>query len=187
MNLWELPTRAVIGGISYEIHGDFRDILEIFSYLDDPDLSAGMKWRIALALFYEGEIPQKDWAEAIGYLASFIRCGAADKPAPKVLDWEQDAQAIIADVNKVAGQEIRALPFLHWWTFLAYFYAIGEGQLSMLISLREKLRKGQPLDSWEQAYYGENRQKVELSKRYSYEERLERDRLNALLDGSQER
>ena len=49
---------------------------------------------------------------------------------------------IIADINKVAGTEVRSLSFLHWWTFLSFFHAIGEGQLSTLISIREKLRTG---------------------------------------------
>ena len=88
---------------------------------------------------------------------------------------------IVADVNKVAGTEIRALPFLHWWTFVSYFNAIGEGQLSTLVSIREKLRKGKKLEKREQEYYRKNKDKVDLKKRYSAEELAEQERLKKLL------
>jgi len=127
MSPWNLPTSVVIGGREYPIHADYRDILEIFAYLDDPDQPEYIRWQIALALFYDGEIPPAHMQEAMEYLSDFISCGGRDgKPGPKLLDWEQDAQEIVADVNKVAGTEIRAVEFLHWWTFLAYFNAVGE-------------------------------------------------------------
>ena len=180
---WDLPTRAQIGGQMYELHCDYRDILELFSYFQDPDLPEYLRWRIALALFYEGQIPEEHRQEAIQYLARFLNGGqeASRTPAPKLLDWQQDAQIIVADINKVAGQEIRSLPFVHWWTFLSWFHAIGEGQLSTLVSLRQKLRKGKKLEDWEKAYYRENRQKVDLQPHYSRAELDHRAALERLL------
>lgn len=182
MNRWSLPTSATIGGVVYQIHADFRDILNIFRYMDDPDRPEYIRWRIAIALFYEGEIPQEYFQEAMEYLADFIACGNRDsKPGPKLLDWEQDAQVIVADVNKVAGSEIRDVPFLHWWTFVSYFNAIGEGQLSTLVSIRDKLRRGNPLEKWEKEYYRKNKEIVDLKTRYSAEELAEQERLKKLL------
>ena len=182
MNRWSLPTSATIGGVVYQIHADFRDILNIFRYLDDPDRPEYIRWRIAIALFYEVEIPQEYFQEAMEYLADFIACGNRDsKPGPKLLDWEQDAQVIVADVNKVAGSEIRSVPFLHWWTFVSYFNAIGEGQLSTLVSIRDKLRRGKPLEKWEKEYYRKNKEIVDLKTRYSAEELAEQERLKKLL------
>lgn len=182
MSLWELPTTAEIGGVTYPIHADYRDILEVFRYLDDPDQPEFVRWQIALALFYEGQIPPEHRTEAMEYLAEFIACGEKNsRPGPKLLDWEQDAQMIVADVNKVAGTEVRALPFLHWWTFLSWFNAIGEGQLSTLISIREKLRKGKKLEKWEQEYYRKNKERVDLKKQYSAEELAEQEHLKKLL------
>lgn len=184
MNNWNLPTEAEFGGVRYAIHTDYRDILEIFRYLDDPDIQPYVRWHIALALFYEGEIPPEYTQQAAQYLSDFLCCGGEDSaPGPKLLDWEQDAQIIISDVNKVAGQEIRALPYLHWWTFLAYFHAIGEGQLSTLVSIRKKLRKGKKLETWEQEYYRANRSRVDLKKRYSAQELEQQAQLKKLLDG----
>lgn len=182
MSLWSLPTSAIIGGTEYPIHADFRDVLNIFHYLDDPDRPEYLRWWIAIALFYEGEIPEVDFYEAMAYLAEFISCGNQDsKPGTKLLDWEQDAQIIVADINKTAGVEIRALPFLHWWTFVAYFNAIGEGQLSTLVSIRDKLRRGKPLEKWEKEYYRKNKERVDLKTRYSAEELAEQERLKKLL------
>ena len=184
MSLWDLPESAEIGGVEYPINADYRDILEIMGYLENPDDPEFLRWQIALALFYEGEIPLEHQQEAMEYLARFITCGQQDdKPAPKLIDWEQDAQPIIADVNKVAGTEIRALPFLHWWTFVAYFHAIGEGQLLTLVSIREKLRTGKPLEKWEQEYYHKNPERVILKTKYSAEEEAELERLKQLLGG----
>lgn len=163
MSAWALPKAAVIGGLEYQINADYRDILDILSYLSDETKNEYIRWRIALGLFYEGEIPLEHETEAIKYLSDFIDYGIKeDRPSPKLMDWEQDAQMIVADVNKVAGKEIRSEKFVHWWTFLAYFNAIGEGQLSTVVSIRNKRRKGQNLEKWEQEYYRENRKKVDF-------------------------
>ena len=185
MTPWELPETAQIGDAVYELHTDYRDILEIIGYLTDPDLPLYLRWQIAIALFYEGKIPKEHQQAAMEYLAAFISCGEADsaKPGPALLDWEQDARAIVADVNKVAGIEIRSLPYLHWWTFISYFQAIGEGQLSTIVSIRDKIRRGKKLESWEKEYYREHKDRVDLKKRYSAEELAEQDRLRKLLGG----
>ena len=88
---------------------------------------------------------------------------------------------IVAEVNRASGQEIRALPYLHWWTFLGWFHTIGEGQLSTVVAIRSKLKKGKPLESWEKQFYRENRDIVDLPKRYSREELLQREKLQQLL------
>lgn len=184
--IWQLPLTADIGGKTYRIHGDFRDILEIFSYWENPNLTDFLRWRIALALFYEGQIPQKSEREAMEYLAFFIRCGQQEEvnPGPKLIDWQQDAPAIISDVNKVAGREIRSMPFLHWWTFMAWFFGIGEGQLSTILSIREKLRRGEKLEKWEMAFYRENKQRIDIKKRYSQSELEEQAKIRKLLGES---
>ena len=87
----------------------------------------------------------------------------------------------VADINRVAGREVRSLPFCHWWTFLAWFMGIGEGQLSTVVSIREKRRKGKKLSDWEREFYQENRGKVEFRRKYSAKELEEQERFKALL------
>ncbi len=183
MNLWALPEQAVFGGKVYKIHTDYRDILKVFSCFEDPDLEDCAKWQGALALFYEDAIPDSCLQEAMEFLAEFVRGGRAarERPAPKLLDWEQDAAVIAAEVNKVAGQEVRALPYVHWWTFLSWFHGIGQGQLSFLVGIREKLRKGKKLDAYEAEYYREHKAEVDLKTRYSRQETEQRQALERLL------
>ena len=72
MTPWILPETVEIGGIEYEINTDFRDVLEIIGYLTDPDESEYVRWRIAIALFYIGDIPQEHQYEAMQYLTNIF-------------------------------------------------------------------------------------------------------------------
>ena len=163
---------------------EYRKAIPQIRYLK-PSRSVGISMSIRqslMALFYEGEVPREYELEAMEFLSVFISYGEKDpKPAPKLIDWEQDTRVIVADVNKVAGMEIRALPYLHWWTFLSYFCAIGEGQLSTVVSIRDKLRRGKKLEKWEQDFYRENKSLVDLKTRYSAEELSEQEWLKKLL------
>lgn len=183
MTGWELPKEAHIGGKTYGIHTDYREILEIFSCLQDENLPEFLRWQIAFCLFYDGQIPDTDFAEAAEYFRWFILCGEPEEknPGPRLLDWEQDAQVIVADVNKVAGREIREQPYLHWWTFYGLFRSIGEGNLSMLVGIREKLNRGKKLEPHEKEYYRRNKDRVKLRKKYSASELAEQERLQKLL------
>ncbi len=183
MDGWCLPHSVCLKGRVYPIHGDFRDILEIFSYFSDPDLPPYISWQIALALFYEGQIPPEHQQEAMEYLAWFLNGGQqeVDTACPRLIDWEQDRNLIASDVNKVAGQDIRAMPFLHWWTFLSWFHGIGEGQLSTVVAIRSKLQKGKKLEGWEKDYYREHKKTVDLPKPCSARELAEKQRLEQML------
>lgn len=165
INAWRLPKTATIGGTEYTINTDYRDVLEIVNYLNDIRWPEIVRWKIALGLFFDGDIPEANQREAMEYLASFIAYGAKpEKPGPKLMDWEQDAQLIISDVNKVSGMEVRSLEYLHWWSFLSYFYGIGEGQLSTIVSIRKKKMTGKKLEKWEEEYYRENREHIDFQK-----------------------
>lgn len=183
--LWTLPKTAVFQGTTYELNPDFRDLLEIIGYLQQEELPEFIRWQVALALFYRQAVRPEHIQAAMDYLCWFLSGGdpGKDKPGPVLMDWQQDAQAIIADVNKAAGQEVRALPFVHWWTFLSWFHSVGQGQLSVLVGIRDKLRRGSKLETWEREFYRQNRQRVELKKKYSARELAEQKRLIELLDG----
>lgn len=171
MNAWTLPDTAEIGGRTYHINADFRDVVDIISRLTDPNEDEQVRLYVALSLFYDGfsDMPESDLMEAVKWMYSFISYGEEDEgqPHPKSIDWEQDRAIIVSDVNKVAGCEVRALPFCHWWTFLAWFNAIGDGQLATVVSIREKRRKGKPLADWEREYYRANRSKIDFKTNYT--------------------
>ena len=164
MNAWSLPHQVRFGENDYKFCTDYRDILEIIIYLTNDAYPEYMRWRIAMGLFYESDVPFEYQEHAMQYLCDFIGYGSTEsKPGPKLMDWNQDASLIVSDINKVAGHEIRALKYLHWWTFLSYFYGIGEGQLSSVVSIRKKKATGKKLEKWEQEYYQNNKKMIDFA------------------------
>lgn len=182
-DLWELPERLTVGTAELAINADFRNILKIFRFFQRQELPEALRWEVALRLFYRDPVPETHRREAMEALSRFLTCGQMGKPGPKLLDWDHDAMVIVSDVNRVAGCEIRQMPFLHWWTFLGWFHAIGEGQLSGLVSIRRKLATGKKLEEHERQFYQDQKTRVDLPKHYTAGELAEQARLRALLDG----
>ena len=176
---WDLPEKATFGGTEYSHRTDFREILKLLGLLSDEEKPAVHRWHTALYYFYRQEIPPQYHREAMDYLGDFLAAGDAGSPGPRRFDWEADAQAIAAGVNAVAGFEVRQAAYLHWWTFLGYFRSMGEGQFSVRVGIREKLRRGQKLDPQEQEFYRTHRAQVQLKSPDTEETR----RLEALLSG----
>ncbi len=174
MTGWDLPGAVSVGGVLRPIHGDYRDVLDILARLNDPENAGFLGPYIALALFYEDfeGLAPADYPEAWQRLCWFVNGGEEESRGPviKRIDWEQDRNLIVADVNRVAGVEVRGLRFCHWWTFLAWFRAVGEGQLSAVVGIREKRRRGKALDPWERDFYRENPEKVDFKVRMTSEE-----------------
>ena len=166
MNGWGLPEIAVIGGREYCINADFRDVLEVIECLNNAEEDETVRRYVAMALFYDGfeNMPHEYFADAFRFMVDFISAGEEDEGQthPKLIDWEQDRNIIAAEVNRVAGTEVRALAFLHWWTFIGYFSCIGDGQLALIVSIREKRQKGKKLEKFEQEFYRKNRHRVDL-------------------------
>ena len=179
MNPYSLPRSLPVAGQEHSIHADFREVLQILGYLGDETLPEYLRWHVALGLFYD-EVPL-DVTAAAQALSEFLRCGEPETPGHKLLDWQQDAVMILADVNRAAGLEVRSQPFVHWWTFLGYFHAIGPGQLSTVVGIRQKLRRGQKLEDWEQQFYRENRGRVDLKRPETAADAAEKQRLLKLL------
>lgn len=169
INTLELPTVATIGKSEYAINADFRDIFDIVCRMADPNAD-DVTLYVCMALFYDDfeTMPKEFYGDAAEWMVEFINCGEKDdKPQPKTIDWEQDMSMIIADINSMIREDVRNKPFLHWWTFISFFNGIGEGQLSTIVSIREKIRKGKKLDQWEREFYRKNREKVDFQKKYS--------------------
>lgn len=172
---WELPKSAEFDGKIYDHRWDYREILKLLTLLGDEEKPEYLRWYAGLAYFFFGEVPEDEGAMA--YMASFLTAGETNSPGPRLYDWEQDAQLIAAGVNAVAGFEVRSRKDLHWWTFLGYFRAMGEGQFSFVVGIRQKLRRGQKLEPHELEYYRSNPAAVRLHSPGN----PEKQRLEALL------
>lgn len=182
-----LPKTLLVGGVEYPIETDFRNILVILVAMNDPDYSDQEKMYIAMRRLYRDgleDIPEEFINEAARQVQWFIDCGQKydeKRPSPRVIDWEQDEAILFPAVNKVAGMETRALPYLHWWTFMGYFMEIENGTFSMVLGIRQRRGQGKRLEKWEQEFYRNNKSMCDIKKRYSAEEQAEIDYWNKLL------
>lgn len=172
---WEntLPTSVEISGKEYDIRTDYRDILTILSAMNDPELNDREKSVAVMVAFYPDveRIPPECYDESARRCAWFIN-GGVDEPArkyPKFMDWEQDFQYVVAPINRVMGQEIRSIPYMHWWSFLSAYYEIGDCLFAQIVRIRSLKAKGK-MDKDDQRWYRENRELVDFKTRYTSEE-----------------
>lgn len=190
---WSLPQCVVFGGRTYKINSDYRDILHLLGWLNGdaaPELTETERWQVALALFYPqyNELPPEFAPDAVRFLADFLQAGrpSPGPGAPRLMDWRQDAALIAAGVAKAAGQDLRTLPYLHWWSFLAWYDCIADGGFAAVVGIRDKLRRGRRLEPWEQDFYRAHRAEVDLRRPENPEAEAEKARLLALLNEGNE-
>jgi hypothetical protein len=173
-----LPTQLNICGEDYDIRTDYRCVLDICTALVDAELDDKEKAMVLLDIFYPAfyDMPEEAYSEAIERCFWFINGGQeqAKIKAPKLVDWEQDFAYIIAPINKAAGFEVRSAEYMHWWTFLAYYYEIGGDCLfAQIVRIRDAKARGKKLEKHEQEWYRQNRHLVDFKQHYtSAEEEL---------------
>ena len=186
MSAWELPDSLFVAGKEWKIRTDFRAILDILRYFDDPEYEPDERWEICLDILYEEYEDMPYWAkqEAAEKALDFIDMGIKDdgRHKPHTMDWEQDAPVYIPAINRVLGNEIRSMEYLHWWTFLGAYMEIGECLFSQILNVRLKKTKGKKLEKWEQEFYKDNKELVDLRKKYTEEEKEEHKKLLALFE-----
>lgn len=162
----DLPKTLIVDGIEREIYCDFRDVIQILSAYNDEELTQQEKAIVLLNnLYVEDFVNFIDIQGALQKAIWFIDWGKEykeEKNSPKIMDWEQDYNLIVSAINQKIHTEIRELEFLHWWTFLGYFSERGECQYSTIVSIREKIFKGQKLEKWEKQILHENRDMIML-------------------------
>lgn len=175
--LFELPHVLQIDGRDRPVNTDYRDILNILAAFNDPDIGQEQKAHILLFNLFEDDYRQfEDAADAYKKAVWFIDGGREFfnwRPSIKIMDWEQDFPIIIPPINRIAGTEIRELKYLHWWTFLSYYMEIGDCTFANVVRLREKLRKNQKIEKYEQDFLRNNRDMVMLKDRLSDNEKAQ--------------
>lgn len=169
--IYNLPTKVNVGGKDYDVRTDYRVILEIFEAMNDEELSDTDRSLCCLVMFYIDfdKIKDVNYQEAIEKMLWFINCGEEDDNTkrPKIMDWEQDYNIIIPPINKIAGFEVRAVEYLHWWTFMGLYQEIGDCTFSQVVGIRSKQARGKKLDKSEQEFLKRNRKMVELKNKYT--------------------
>ena len=172
---WEFPKSLNVGGVDYEIRTDYRAVLDLLTALNDPDLTdedkqmtAYMQSQVILQIMFPDcdNIPAEHIQEALEKVSEFIDMGiSGDRKKPKTMDWEQDAAILIPAINKVLNTEIRAVQYMHWWTFLGAYMEIGESLFSNVIHIRQKKAKGKKMEKWEQDFYKENQSLIDFKQK----------------------
>ena len=173
-NKYTLPKSVCINNETYEIRWRYSDILYIFQMLNDQDLLEHERIIVATEHFYidyEKLEANVNWQEAVNAMFEFINGGEensskSNKQDRKLYDWEQDFKIIIAPINRTLGYDVRSNPDVHWWTFLSAFMEIGECTFSTYVSIRDKKARGKKLEKWEEKIYKENRDAIEIKKKY---------------------
>jgi hypothetical protein len=170
--IYSLPTSVEVNGTEYTIQSDYRAVLDILTALSDGDLDEQDKAEAALTIFYPefSAMPASDYQEALNQCFRFIDHGQGAKTQgkqPAVMSWEQDFDMIISPVNRIAGCEVRSLPYLHWWSFLSYYMEIGDCLFAQVVAIRDKKARGKPLDKQEREFYRRNREMVDLKTTYT--------------------
>lgn len=164
--MYELPTTVTIDDITYHIRekGDYRVVLYAISALRAADLTDNERIIAALIDFYEEfetveDILRCPYVQTLyEQMFEFVKANDTSGHQSKyeLVDWERDEQLITSAINEVAKTEIRALPYLHWWTFIGYYIAIKDGALSHVVGIRSKLYKGKKLEKNEIEFKREN-------------------------------
>lgn len=174
--MYDLPKSLVVCGSEYEIRSDYRAVLDVCAALSDAELDDQDKAIAALTIMYPDfpEMPPEHYQEAVRKCFWFINCGNDEehtRNTPKLVSWEHDFQYIVAPINRVLGQEIRAVPYLHWWSFISAYYEIGDCAFAQVIRIRDKKARGKSLDKADQEWYKRNRNMVDLPTNYTQAEK----------------
>ena len=142
-------------------------VLDCFVALNDEKLSKNERIIACLCIFLEeiqsvSDIMELPDLEIIcDEMMKFFNCGQEETRKPenfRVIDWEKDETLICSAINKVAGKEIRLEPYIHWWTFMGYYVAIGESSLATVVSIRYKQSKNKKLEKHERQFITDNPQ-----------------------------
>ena len=180
---YDLPKSFDICGTEYAIRYDFRPILEICAAMEDPELEKQDKVLVALTVFYPDfeNMPPEYFPEAIKQCFWFIDGGEEnpDQKGPRLVSWEQDIPYIIAPVNRILGQETRAIHYdaetntggLHWWTFLSAFREIGDCTFAQIVRIRNILATRKKMDKPDQEWYRKNKHLVDFKQTYTETEK----------------
>lgn len=179
--IWDLPISVEVGGNSYEITNgcDYRVVLDVFGVLNDDELSEQEKVIASLLIFYKDLTLEniEECADILFLQEEMFRIISGGKIENQstnrtpIMNWEHDFSRIAPPVSRVIGYDVRTPnKITHWYSFLGAYMEIGECSFSTIISIRNKKQKGKKLEKWEQEFYRENRNVVDLPQKLTKEE-----------------
>ena len=169
MDCYSLPISVLINEQEFKIrnNADYRMVLDCFEALEDIELDSNMRVYTAMIIFYEAiseleDIPKvfgDNIKDAVLEMYKFFNCGKESVGAKctyKLIDWQEDSQMIASAINNVTKKEVRQESYIHWWTFMGYYCAIGESTLSTVVGIRWKIANHKKLEKHERDFKNQN-------------------------------
>ena len=162
-----LPSALTVGGEERTIRTDYRVALDCFLALTDTELDDYNKVMEVLEILYIDPIPPELWQDAIDKALWYLEGGVErqQRKDPQLVAWEQDFPYIASPISKVVGQDIRGMEYLHWWSFLSAYMAIGDCLFAQIVSIRDKRARGKKLSKEDREFYRRNRELIEIKKK----------------------
>lgn len=173
--MFDLPTSLEVCGVYYDIRSDYRAALTICAALSDDTLKDEEKVFVLLDVLYEdfADMPPEHYKDAVKQGLWFIGGGneKENKKSPVLMNWEQDFKHIVAPINRIIGHEVRSVEYMHWWTFVSFYYEIGDCFFAQIIRIRDKKANGKKLEKDEREFYKRNREAIDLKVSLNFAEK----------------
>lgn len=129
------PKAVEHDGKQYPVDPDFRTVLRCMRVLEDRKLDSMEKGLLLRHWFFKGaKVP-----DPVGMFFTFISdTTSRERDGKRLMDVEQDADAIFAAFLEKYRINLVHVPFLHWREFLVLLSCLGDGTaLQGRISLRD--------------------------------------------------
>lgn len=160
-----LPKSLSVSGQSFAIRSDYRIALNLLDALSCDDLTNLDKAYLTVKTLYFDDIPDELFTPAVTAAYQFLDGGDIPKSKPlpvRMIDYKHDEAMLFSAVNNAAKCEVRALEYMHWWTFLSYMASSGEGLFSTVMNIRAKLAQGKRLEKHEREFIAKHKELVIL-------------------------
>lgn len=152
-----LPEFVVDHGVKVPVDADFRTVLRCFRVLIDQSINTGDRLILLKLWFFKGNRV----SDPVSLFKAFVT-GREDEETPdRVIDFEQDADAIYASFLQQYGIDLVDVPYLHWGKFLVLLSGLdAKTALGARITIRTTdTRKMEPA---ERAKFERMRRRISL-------------------------
>lgn len=130
------PDSVVVGGVSYPVTTDFRDWIAFFDMMADDSYSSKDKLMACMGWFTK-EVPENPlnaWEALLQFASCEDSPGNSDETekveseqsSKTCFSWIYDSAYILGAYRQCYGIDLRSMPFLHWYEFMALFEALPE-------------------------------------------------------------
>lgn len=131
----KLPESVEVNGISYAIHTNFKDWIAFFDMMADENYTS--KEKLVTSLRWFREKPPSDLLAAWNALLQFAsRADAPNGEEPEetnssrqetpCFSWSHDSAYVLGAFLQCYHLDLRAVPYLHWYHFMALFEALPD-------------------------------------------------------------